>query len=64
MDNKGLPLIDVSDLDPVKLKEFFDNEKIIQKLFRIPKKKKSKGGLGKLLNCVRKRSLILRNLNN
>jgi len=58
--NEDLPLLDVSDIDPGALKEFFDNEKIINRLNRIPKKKITDEEKELLLECVRRRPYIIR----
>ena len=62
--NEDLPLIDVSDVDPDALKEFFDNEKIINKLNKISKKRITTEERELLLECIRKRPSIIRRFNN
>ena len=39
MDEKDWPIIDTSDLNQEAVREFYENEKIIRKLDRIPKKR-------------------------
>ena len=63
MNNKDLSLIDVSNINPDVLKEFFDNEKRIKQLNRIPKKKITTNEREMLLECVRSRPSILRTFN-
>ena len=62
--NEDLPLIDVSDVDPDALKEFFDNEKIINKLNKISKKRITTEERELLLECIRKRPYIIKRFNN
>ena len=62
--NENLPLLDVSDIDPAVLKEFFDNEKVIERLNRIPKKRITTEEKEMLLECVKRRPSIIRRFNN